>query len=128
MRGSKVLELGAGVGLAGMAAALLGPASVTLTDTVELIPLLQRNVDRNLSSESIKSLEGALCYTYNPILFVSILPSVVCACVNLAPPCAFGFSQHDSRCHDTDCQARPSPCYCSSRSSGQDVPMAMQVT
>ena len=47
MKGRTVLELGSGVGLAGMAAALLRPASVTMTDTVEMLPLMKRNVMQN---------------------------------------------------------------------------------
>ncbi|KAG6609855.1 protein N-lysine methyltransferase METTL21A [Phytophthora cinnamomi] len=45
-RGKKVVELGAGVGLVGMALAVLG-AQVVLTDQAYALPLLAKNVDVN---------------------------------------------------------------------------------
>lgn len=48
LRGCKVLELGAGTGIAGICAALLG-ADVTLTDTASCMPLLIQNVDSHCS-------------------------------------------------------------------------------
>ena len=48
LRGCKVLELGAGTGMAGICAALLG-ADVTLTDTASCMPLLMQNVDSHCS-------------------------------------------------------------------------------
>ncbi|XP_078148279.1 S-adenosyl-L-methionine-dependent methyltransferases superfamily protein isoform X1 [Carex rostrata] len=48
MKGKRVIELGAGCGLAGLGMALLG-CDVTLTDQLEVLPLLTRNVDRNKS-------------------------------------------------------------------------------
>ena len=51
VKGKSILELGSGVGLAGMAAALLGPASVTMTDTAEMLPLMRRNIEKNFGEE-----------------------------------------------------------------------------
>nr|CAB3448347.1 unnamed protein product [Digitaria exilis] len=48
MKGKRVIELGAGCGLAGFGMALLG-CDVTTTDQVEVLPLLMRNVERNRS-------------------------------------------------------------------------------
>ncbi|XP_022680534.1 protein N-lysine methyltransferase METTL21A isoform X2 [Setaria italica] len=48
MKGKRVIELGAGCGLAGFGMALLG-CDVTTTDQVEVLPLLIRNVERNKS-------------------------------------------------------------------------------
>jgi predicted nicotinamide N-methyase len=46
--GKNVLELGAGCGVAGMAAACSGAQHVILTDRPEIVPHLQANVDANL--------------------------------------------------------------------------------
>lgn len=61
LKGKRVLELGAGCGVSGFAMAMLG-CDVTVTDQKEVLPLLQRNVDRNISRVMQK----------NPELFGSI--------------------------------------------------------
>ena len=52
MTGARVLELGAGMGLAGLALAALG-ARVLLTDVASVLPLLRVNADRNLSRAAL---------------------------------------------------------------------------
>lgn len=66
LKGKRVIELGAGCGVAGFGMALLG-CDVVSTDEVEVLPLLMRNVERNTSrimqmnpdSESIGSITAA---------------------------------------------------------------------
>ncbi|XP_031501859.1 uncharacterized protein LOC116265414 isoform X2 [Nymphaea colorata] len=48
LKGKRVVELGAGCGLAGFGMAILG-CDVISTDQVEVLPLLMRNVERNTS-------------------------------------------------------------------------------
>ncbi|KAJ0963632.1 hypothetical protein J5N97_028754 [Dioscorea zingiberensis] len=48
LKGKRAIELGAGCGLAGLGMALLG-CDVVSTDQVEVLPLLIRNVQRNMS-------------------------------------------------------------------------------
>jgi hypothetical protein len=48
VEGRGVLELGAGTGACGLAAAVLGARRVVLTDKPSLLPTLQHNVDANL--------------------------------------------------------------------------------
>ena len=48
--GCRVLEIGSGTGLVGLALARLGAASVVLTDKDSQVPLLKRNVERNQPS------------------------------------------------------------------------------
>jgi predicted nicotinamide N-methyase len=45
---TRVLELGAGTGLVGIAAACVWGVNVTLTDLPEILPNLRRNIDKNL--------------------------------------------------------------------------------
>ncbi|XP_019236463.1 PREDICTED: protein-lysine methyltransferase METTL21D isoform X3 [Nicotiana attenuata] len=64
LRGKRVIELGAGCGVAGFGMALLG-CDVVSTDQTEVLPLLMRNVERNTSrimqtgSDSFGSIEAA---------------------------------------------------------------------
>eukprot|EP01116_Phalansterium_solitarium_P010071 TRINITY_DN24496_c0_g1_i2.p1 TRINITY_DN24496_c0_g1~~TRINITY_DN24496_c0_g1_i2.p1 ORF type:complete len:265 (-),score=56.81 TRINITY_DN24496_c0_g1_i2:45-839(-) len=46
-RGKRVIELGSGCGLSGMAAACRGPAETVLTDLGDVMPVLERNVRHN---------------------------------------------------------------------------------
>ncbi|KAF8039480.1 hypothetical protein BT93_B1876 [Corymbia citriodora subsp. variegata] len=48
LKGKRVIELGAGCGVAGFGMALLG-CDVVTTDQAEVLPLLRRNVERNTS-------------------------------------------------------------------------------
>jgi Lysine methyltransferase len=45
--GKRVLELGAGCGLVGMAAGVLGASHVIMTDLPDTMTILQRNIDRH---------------------------------------------------------------------------------
>ncbi len=53
VRGKQGIELGAGPGLAGMAFCVLG-GDILLTDLPEILPLLSKNVDANLSAAALR--------------------------------------------------------------------------
>eukprot|EP00198_Chlamydomonas_reinhardtii_P003232 XP_001692568.1 predicted protein [Chlamydomonas reinhardtii] len=57
VRGKRALELGAGMGLAGMAFAMVG-ANVVLTDTADVLPLLRINYETNLSPAAVRLARG----------------------------------------------------------------------
>uniref|UniRef100_A0A1D1ZWE0 Protein N-lysine methyltransferase METTL21A n=1 Tax=Auxenochlorella protothecoides TaxID=3075 RepID=A0A1D1ZWE0_AUXPR len=57
VKGKRCLELGAGMGLAGAAMALMG-AHVTFTDLESVLPLLRQNVQNNLTPSALR-LSGA---------------------------------------------------------------------
>lgn len=53
-RPTKIVELGAGIGFAGLAVAkALSNTEVNITDLPELMPLIQRNISRNFTSSDI---------------------------------------------------------------------------
>jgi predicted nicotinamide N-methyase len=60
LHGKKVIELGSGTGLSGIVAARLGASVVVLTELEDALPLLERNVHRNLtgSREGIDNGDG----------------------------------------------------------------------
>eukprot|EP00210_Caulerpa_lentillifera_P000716 g693.t1 len=53
VRKFRAIELGSGVGLGGIALALLGCQHVTLTDKLELLPLITNNINANLSKSAL---------------------------------------------------------------------------
>ncbi|GIM05245.1 hypothetical protein Vretimale_9693, partial [Volvox reticuliferus] len=53
VRGKRAIELGAGMGLAGMAFAMVG-ADVVLTDTADVLGLLRINYENNLSPAAVR--------------------------------------------------------------------------
>eukprot|EP00252_Welwitschia_mirabilis_P012532 TRINITY_DN2763_c0_g1_i1.p1 TRINITY_DN2763_c0_g1~~TRINITY_DN2763_c0_g1_i1.p1 ORF type:complete len:386 (-),score=70.68 TRINITY_DN2763_c0_g1_i1:210-1292(-) len=57
LKGKRVIELGAGCGLAGFGMALLG-CNVVATDQIDVLPLLMRNVERNTSRIKQSNMEN----------------------------------------------------------------------
>jgi len=55
VKGSRVLELGAGVGYTGLTAAVLGAARVVMTDQRALMAVLQANVQRALQVGTVRA-------------------------------------------------------------------------
>ena len=53
MKGKRAIELGAGMGLGGFALALLGCQTI-VTDTKEVLSLLERNYENNLTPAAIQ--------------------------------------------------------------------------
>lgn len=53
LKGKRAIELGSGMGLGGFAFALLG-CDITVTDTAEVVSLLQRNYENNLSPAALR--------------------------------------------------------------------------
>jgi len=56
MKGKTCLELGSGMGLSGIAAAMLG-CSATLTDVADVLPLLRLNAASNFDNDAWASAE-----------------------------------------------------------------------
>ena len=59
--GNTVLELGAGIGCAGIAASFLHPSMLLLTDLAYAVPNIQRNVNNNCTGLNIYHDNGIQC-------------------------------------------------------------------
>ncbi|KDO28338.1 hypothetical protein SPRG_06577 [Saprolegnia parasitica CBS 223.65] len=55
VRTLRVVELGAGLGVPGMVAGILGAPHVVLTEQPELVPLLRTNIRRNFSASNVEA-------------------------------------------------------------------------
>lgn len=77
MRGKRAIDLGSGMGLAGLALALVG-ADVVLTDTAEVLPLLRRNSEANLSPAALRGAQRLVVVVVVLVLFC--LRARVCVC------------------------------------------------
>ena len=62
----RVLELGAGCGLVGIAAAKLGANEVVMTDLNYALPLMRENVEQNKLSDSHQKILCQECDWFNP--------------------------------------------------------------
>ncbi|KAL3793532.1 hypothetical protein HJC23_007272 [Cyclotella cryptica] len=62
----KVLELGAGCGLVGIAASKLGAKEVVMTDLQYALPLMRENVEQNKSSEDHQNISCQECDWFSP--------------------------------------------------------------
>jgi predicted nicotinamide N-methyase len=72
VKGKRVLELGAGMGLGGIAFSMLG-AEVILTDTSDVLPLLRRNCEANLGCGAVAVAElGEGNVLHFPVWLVSL--------------------------------------------------------
>ncbi|KAI3908338.1 hypothetical protein MKX01_027360 [Papaver californicum] len=69
LKGKRVIELGAGCGVAGFGMAMLG-CDVVTTDQIEVLPLLMRNVDRNTSRILQSHLDSSLFAVEPPFDFI----------------------------------------------------------
>jgi len=91
VQGKRVLEMGAGCGIAGLTAACLSASAVLLTDLPYVLPLLQSNIDRNrhivqhgttttAGAEACQSVECCECDWYQQRLnpkIVAYRPQVI---------------------------------------------------
>lgn len=87
LRGARVVELGAGTGLPGLAAARLG-AHVVLTDRARALPLLRRNAECNALDVQVQELEWGSAWggEAEALLFQLVLGAdVVCHDESMEP-------------------------------------------
>ena len=56
--GQRVIELGAGTGVCGLAAALCGAENVLITDMKDFIPLIEKNIQENKKSLGSMNITG----------------------------------------------------------------------
>ena len=61
IKGKRVLELGSGPGFVGIAAGFAGASDVVLTDLQYCLPLMEENVQRNMSAAKSSGCEGMDC-------------------------------------------------------------------